>query len=150
MEIEDYPNYLIYNDGRVWSKFGKGRFLKQSPNAYGYRMVQLWNKNGGKNLLVHRLVAKAYIPNPDNHPTVDHINGIRDDNRIENLRWVTHSENVLNSDLLTSNTGFTYIRDYGKYSWVIRIFKLGFMKSYSKKDYTLEEVVFFRDMILND
>jgi len=149
MEIEDYPNYLIYEDGRVWSKIGKGRFLKQIINKDGYKKVQLWNKSSGKNLSVHRLVAQAYIPNPENKPFVDHINHIVDDNRVENLRWATVSENTLNTDKVKPKTGFTYIYER-EYSWIIRIFKLDFHKRYSKSKYTIEEVVLIRDMILND
>jgi hypothetical protein len=150
MEIEDYPNYLIYEDGRVWSKIGKGRFLKPiiRNKKRGYTMVRLSNKNVGKILSLHRLVAIHYIPNPENKPFVDHINHIVDDNRVENLRWATISENTLNTDKVKPKTGFTYIYER-EYSWIIRIFKLGYVKRYSKSKYTIEEVVLIRDMILN-
>jgi len=149
MEINNYPNYLIYEDGRVYSKIGKGKFLKQMIDKGGYRTVNLYNKNGTKHSLVHRLVAVLYIPNHEHKSKVDHINHVRDDNRVENLRWATISENTLNTDKVKPNSGFTYIYDDGKYSWIIRIFKLGYVKRYSKSKYTIEEVVLIRDMILN-
>ena len=151
MEIEDYPNYLIYEDGRVWSKIGKGRFLKPiiRNKKRGYTVVRLSNKNVGKILSLHRLVAIHYIPNPENKPFVDHINHIVDDNRVENLRWATVSENTLNTDKVSSNSGFTYICE-SKYSYRIKISILGFNKRYSKSKYTLQEVVFIRDKILNN
>lgn len=52
-----------------------------------------YKKGQQKTFKIHRLVAQTFIPNPDNKPCVDHINTIRDDNRVENLRWVTHKEN---------------------------------------------------------
>lgn len=63
---------------------------KQYHDKDGYSIVCL----DGKKHRVHRLVAKTYIDNPDNKPQVNHINGVKDDNRVENLEWVTASENL--------------------------------------------------------
>ena len=60
-----------------------------------YLTVHLCKNNKPKHFFIHRLVAEAFIPNPDKKPQVNHINGIKTDNRIENLEWVTHSENNL-------------------------------------------------------
>ena len=96
MEIEGYPDYLIHLDGRVWSDKGKGRFLKPKPDIYGYLKVDLYKDGKPKNMRIHRLLGEAYIPNPENKPQVDHIDNIRQNNDISNLRWVTHGENQLN------------------------------------------------------
>ena len=72
------------------------RIIKQSLQTSGYRVVGL-NKDGkNKQFQVHRLVAEAFIPNPDDKPEIDHINTIRTDNRVENIRWCTHIENMNN------------------------------------------------------
>tara|TARA_R110001632_G_scaffold220107_1_gene349965 strand:- start:65 stop:541 length:477 start_codon:yes stop_codon:yes gene_type:complete len=96
MEVIGYPDYLIYNDGRVWSKKrqgAKGGFLKQQVNIDGYKTISI--KRSTKHM-VHRLIAIHYIPNPENKPEVDHINRDPSDNRAENLRWVSHQENMDN------------------------------------------------------
>lgn len=92
--IKNFPEYWVSPDGRVWS-FRKNKFLSPSIND-GYLQVVLKNDEGFKTVKVHRLVAEAYIPNPDNKPQVDHINRIRTDNRVENLRWATLIENASN------------------------------------------------------
>ena len=106
MEVKGFPNYVIYPNGEVFSK-ATNKYLKHSDNGSGYKYVKLPDR---KNHTIHRLVAEHYIPNPDNKPQVDHKNRIRNDNRIENLRWVNLSENMLNQIIQKrNNTGFKWI-----------------------------------------
>lgn len=74
----------------------KGRIIRQFIDKKGYLTVRLWKDGKSKLLLLHRIVAKIFIPNPENKPCIDHINTIRTDNRIENLRWVSAKENQNN------------------------------------------------------
>lgn len=75
----------------------KGKILKLSSSR-GYSTVKLYDaKFESHHLLAHRVIAKTFIPNPENKPHINHINGIKHDNRVENLEWVTHSENLLHS-----------------------------------------------------
>lgn len=96
-DIEEYKGlYQVSNLGRVRSiRNGKEKILKPFDN-HGYLRVQLYKDGVRKKETVHRLVAKTFIPNPENKPYVDHINTIREDNKVENLRWVTHEENINN------------------------------------------------------
>jgi DNA-binding transcriptional regulator YiaG len=87
--IEGIPGYEITEDGKIWSIRGK-RFLNTS---HGY--VTVWLR--GKYYQVHRLVAKAYIPQPTGRNIVNHKNSNKADNRAENLEWVTESENAYHS-----------------------------------------------------
>lgn len=81
-----------------------GKYLKGHKNHRGYFLVTLYKDGRCGKFSVHRLVAEAFIPNPENKPEVDHINTIRDDNRIENLKWVTRKENC-NNPLSLKHTG---------------------------------------------
>tara|TARA_R110000772_G_scaffold243003_1_gene355710 strand:- start:37 stop:528 length:492 start_codon:yes stop_codon:yes gene_type:complete len=94
--------YTIYPDGRVWSRFGKGKFLSHRTSK-GYTRVGLYKANVKKNKLVHRLLAEAYIPNPEGKPFIDHIDRDRANNSLNNLRWVTHQENNQNAALYKTN-----------------------------------------------
>jgi len=102
MNIEIWKNVDGYNGLYQISSMGNvkntktGKNLKPSKNGGGYLFVQLFNNNIGKYYRVHRLVAEAFISNPENKPCVDHINTDKTDNRAENLRWCTHKENCNN------------------------------------------------------
>jgi hypothetical protein len=72
MEVRGYPNYLIYPDGRVYSKVSK-IYLSACPNGDGYLRVGLSKDGNRKDHTIHRLVAEHYIPNPDNKHCVDHM-----------------------------------------------------------------------------
>ena len=96
VRINDFPNYVIHPCGTILRIFkDKTTQLKHNKTPYGYMCVLLYNNRKPKMFLVHRLLASAFIPNPENKRCVDHGNGVRDDNSIENLSWTTHSENML-------------------------------------------------------
>ncbi len=110
--IEDYEGlYQVSNLGRI-KRISKatctfaGRILKNSRHNRGYQTVDL-SKNGvWKKYTVHRLVAKAFIPNPDNKPEVNHKDSNRSNNVASNLEWATSSENSIHA----INFGFQSLR----------------------------------------
>jgi hypothetical protein len=103
--MKDIPGfeglYAITEDGRVWG-YKKWRspagWRKTVINWSGYERIQL--RKGGKYYYsaVHRLVAMTYVPNPSNYSEVNHIDGNKQNNRVENLEWCTHSHNIQHAD----------------------------------------------------
>lgn len=95
-KIEGFSLYEITDDGRVWSHISKKYKTPKKSRAvdYYYKIVLVGDDGKSKAFAIHQLVAKAFIPNPDNLPEVDHKNMIKTDNRVENLEWVVHGENV--------------------------------------------------------
>ena len=89
--IPGYEDYLISDQGNVYN-IKSNRFCKTTLNKYGYYTVSLLKEGVLHNKLLHQLIGIVFIPNPDNKPTIDHINRIRTDNRIANLRWATMLE----------------------------------------------------------
>jgi len=158
MEINGYSNYLIFRNGSVLSKgtkFNKPKFLKHSLNQGGYEIVCLRDgKGGGRTCFIHRLIAEHYIPNPENKPFIDHINRIRTDNRICNLRWATSKENNNNmserSINKNSKTGHKFISQckdkYGNITYRVQINRkdLKVMKRFK----TLEDAIKYKDELI--
>jgi hypothetical protein len=100
LEIFDIPGYedkyCATKDGRIYS-LNKQRFLSQNDDTYGYNTVSL----SGKTHKVHRIIAKTFLNNPENHPHIDHINRNRKDNSVSNLRYCSLSQNQLNKNRYT-------------------------------------------------
>lgn len=99
-DIRGYEGkYQISNLGKVKSlnyrNSNKEQVLTPKTHTKGYLKIDLWKDGKRKCCFIHRLVAEAFLENPNKLPEVNHINCIRNDNRVENLEWVTTSENAL-------------------------------------------------------
>jgi len=91
--IKDFPNYSISNDGEIMNN-KTGRVLAGGYDQDGYRQVILCDKGRRRNCKIHREVALTFIPNPNNHPIINHKDGVKSNNKIDNLEWCTISHNT--------------------------------------------------------
>lgn len=93
--------YMVSNQGRIMAvpkrTHRDGFVMSQPTGRNGYKTVHLRNGKTEKRPSVHRVVATAFIPNPDNLPEVNHIDGNKSNNRVENLEWCTRSENLIHA-----------------------------------------------------
>lgn len=106
--IPDNPRYRVYVDGKIYDKL-KGKFLKPRLNNNGYMRVMLC---GRKKYFVHRLVAIAFIPNPNSYKVVMHLDNNKANNHVSNLKWGTYSENTKQA-YLEGRLKNTYIKGVG-------------------------------------
>ena len=157
--------YIVSNTGRIKSlyrRIGNGKNytidksvkeLKPTKNKLGYKMVCLMFNGEKRQCKVHRLVAEAFIPNPENKPFINHIDFNPSNNNVENLEWCTQKENVHHSieryripHNTPSKSGHKFIhkRLSGHYSvWI----KSGMP---TKTFESLEDAISFRDKILSE
>ena len=91
--IKDYPHLLVSNTGKVWTTT-YNRLLKPQPTNRGYVRIILSKNKTVKQVHLHRLVAEAFIPNPNNLPCVDHIDGNKLNNNADNLQWLSYADNT--------------------------------------------------------
>lgn len=95
VNIPEFPGYFVSNFGRVWSDKMGGKMMKPWDRN-GYLSVNLYKDGVVTTRKIHRLVARAFVPNPENKPCVDHIDRDRQNNVVTNLRYATKSENQWN------------------------------------------------------
>lgn len=102
VDVLGYDGYMVSNLGRIKSLYQTHEMLLEKQlDKNGYETVSFPSYGRQKRLLVHRIVADNFLLNPDNKPTVDHINRKRNDNRLGNLRWATHKEQGQNKSEYT-------------------------------------------------
>ena len=123
-KIEGFENYSVSDFGNVRND-KTGKIKNVNVDIKGYVRVTLSSKTERKNKFIQRLVARAFILNPENKPQVDHIDNNRANNNIKNLRWTTISQNTQNRQLTTKNTsgskGVSWRKDSQKWRAQITI-----------------------------
>ena len=150
---QDY--YYVKENGEIWRKVGKRcrveRLLKPRNSGKGYLYIAICGEGFIKKMYIHRLVALTYIPNPDNLPFIDHIDRNKLNNNIENLRWVTRSQNAVNILWKPGKSGEKYIsiKKNGTYHISFNRNKIKYRR-HLPKTVTIEEAVVVRDKMLSD
>jgi len=147
MEVKGFSDYLIYDDGRVWSKISK-IFLKESSCPKGYKSVGLRFNEQRTTKKIHRLVAEHFIENKDNLKEVDHINRNKGDNRMENLRWVDRTTNLLNQTVRKNNKlgikNICFMKRRNRYQYKKSINGITDIKYFK----TLEEAIEYKSKVI--
>lgn len=141
MEIQGYEDYLIYENGNIKNK-KTGRILKHINGRY--MRVSLRKNKKQKTFYIHRLLGLAFIPNPNNYYSIDHIDMDKHNNNLDNLRWANR-DTQMNNRTIKTNTGYDNIclSSIGYYM----IYKKKFIKYLNSSKYTLQDAIKLRDSL---
>lgn len=104
-EWKEYNNYQVSNYGKVINKHGKLLTLK--ADIHGYIGTSITDYDKSRICGLHRIIATVFLPNPNNLPEVNHIDGVKANNRVDNLEWCTHDYNMNHEALILNNHGGT-------------------------------------------
>lgn len=149
--VRSLDRYVPHSRNPEYAVLRKGKMLSTIDNGNGYRYITFTVGQKRKNFYIHRLVADAFVDNPNGLNEIDHINRDRSDNRAENLHWVTHGENLNNCDMCVqkskyrkSSTGYKYIKQRnGRYRVAIQRKNKNIDRTFE----TLDEAIAFRDSV---
>ena len=115
---KEYPkntNYLVSDDGKIYSKKMR-KYLTPKVNHDGYHRVQIWENGKCRFVSWHRIVAETFIPNPNDCEVVNHIDGDKQNNCVENLEWCTQAENIRHA----WKTGLSTHENHARYGTVVQ------------------------------
>ena len=155
-DIKGFPTYSVNRLGQIFSK-KKKRLLNPYIDNRGYYNIELMKDKKRVHFQLHRLLAFQYIPNPENKPCIDHINRVKTDNTLSNLRWVTYQENNCNRSpnqdkFLPQFITYYHHKKKNQLYYRFRIWRENFkiMKSFNVDNYGLDDVLEYRNHVLYD
>ena len=145
--IEGFEDYLIFEDGGIFS-IKSNIFMKTHNNGDGYLQVDLCKNGNRYGRTIHRLMGLTFIPNPDNKPTIDHIDRDKTNNNLSNLRWATKGEQMENRGLFVNNKlgikNISYDKSQDRYRFQKTINGITLIKNFK----TLDEAVAYKEYYL--
>lgn len=127
LPIEGYPNYVVTDHGRVislnYKRTGEPKVLKPKKHNRGYQFVYLCMNGKQKNFYIHRIVAKAFLPNHENLPEVNHKDEVKTNNHINNLEWCTtmYNSNYGTRNLKVAEALSKSVAQYTKTGFLVKI-----------------------------
>ncbi|UOR05845.1 HNH endonuclease [Hymenobacter aerilatus] len=118
LPLQEDDNYTVFTDGTVYSE-KRRKYLKPGTNKGGYKYFGICTNGKSKSQLAHRLVANTFIPNFNDSPQIDHIDHNRQNNNVNNLRWVTNQKNQFNTSSVKGSSsqyvGVSWAKDRDKW-----------------------------------